>query len=294
MVEVLQNFDWSITSRKATIFIPHYDRPAYVEASVKHFSTNVPKEDWVIIIGNDSVHHNFDYLTKYNAYTYTILRETSGFRNSGSNRNYALKRCQSDIFIEKDPEVFVVGDFLSKALSFHPTKGWRAGKVILVGYPFVQEVLENGLGVLPKESFNFPVKGKLEVRTIVNGIQQISIEPQSWYHPIEAHKIIADSKGATNFSSFYAYVVGFDAKLLQKMRGYSEDYWNFGWEDCELFVRLMSAGYPIEPDYECISIHLEHPLTQGRPEDVNKMGDIFAEWNPNNIVVNKFRQWGQG
>jgi len=300
MVEIIKNFDWDITNRKVMILIPHYNRPKYVEASVKAFATDMPIDDWVIIIGNDSIHFDFDHLRRYNAYSYTILRNEgpvalSGFRNSGFNRNYGLKNCQADLFVQKDPEVFVKGEFLRKAWELRDKAASRAGHVMFVERSLSERVLVEGVQILnefiPATAFLPAEKGAQRVHP---EILYYTAPPEIKYSPAEAHLRMVASKGAVHFSSYYAYIFAMGTVVAQAMRGYDEDFTNFGWEDPDMFCRLMANGYPILPDFNTVSIHLAHDSTQGEPKEVHRMGDIFKGKDPANIVRNKFRPWGVG
>jgi len=121
------NFDWSITERKFCLFVPNFHRKKYVEYTLAQIETVVPKEDWIIIIGNDNCDDNFEHLADRNIFYFSLLSSNDSERNGCFIRNYFIKRVRSKVIAQKDPEVIVCGDFIKNWLEI--TQCQRAGRI---------------------------------------------------------------------------------------------------------------------------------------------------------------------
>jgi len=290
-LEVISNFDWSITERKIVIFIPNYDRKAYVEFGLKYIQTILPESDWIIIVGNDQIHHDFDFLKEKNVRYFSLLTGQKSPRNSCRIRNYAIKHCRSKVFFQKDPEVMVDGDFISRSVEW--CGGWRAGHVLVVDEEKSKEVVRDGLDILkPYIKKRERYSKCLKHEWIGKHVQSISVDAQSLYNAKLAHDRIYESKGGLNFSTYFAYALGIETKVLKDLSGYDEDYTSYGYEDPDMFCRLMAFKYPIIPDYSCSSIHLYHPLTVDNK--LWEMDDLFKKKDCSQVVRNVGRVWGEG
>jgi hypothetical protein len=298
-LKVTQNFDWSMTNRKVVVFIPNYQRHDYVEFGVKNFLTSLPKKDWVIIIGNDGYHHNFDHLIPHNAYCFSLEHDMLKPRNSAFIRNYAIKRSASEIFFQKDPEVLVNGDFLSIAVDRHENAmsfkcgGWKAGYVLNFHHEPTQEILSHGVSkIIPylRDHIRKPrVSGDFEHQNFAGGSRTI-VSNSGYFEPNKVQSEILG--GGLNVSNWFSYVVGLSTEILQDMRGYDEDFTSYGYEDSDMFCRLMSMHYPIIPEYACTSIHLDHPLTVNA-EEIDNMEHIFRN-KYMKVHRRNPKKWGEG
>lgn len=288
---VQQNFDWSITDRRIVMFIPNYHRPEQVEFGIRNMVTHLPKDDWVIIIGNDLCHYDFSHLKDLGVYSFSLDTGRSKCRNSAFIRNYAIKRCQSKIFFQKDPEIIVNGDYLKRAAE--RGLGWKTGYVL--GFPKgpTRDILERGVSeiipFLKEHNLNPEVQGDLEYKALGGGIFQITLGINGLSDPEKLHKDVLS--GAHNISNWLSYALGIETKVLQEMRGYDESFTSYGYEDSDMICRLMAKGYSITPDYNCTSIHLHHPSTVD--PYLQDMKQIFVEKQPKQIIRNPL-SWGEG
>jgi hypothetical protein len=289
-VKVISNFDWSITNKKLVIFIPNYNRPQYVEFGIRNLVTSIPRNDWIIIIGNDNIHYDFDHLKRFNAYYFSLLTGNSKPRNSCRIRNYAIKRCMSDIFFQKDPEVIVVGDFIKECIKYG--KGWKTGFVIMASNNLSRLILRNGMQEVDKLLFKDPINPtRLIVEKLDDGTYRSIVDPGQLFDPQSIKDVVFNTRGGWNESTCFAYALGIETKILKEISGYDEDYTNYGYEDPDMFCRLMFMKYGLIPDYTCTSVHLNHQLTVD--ENLEKMAQIFLQKDFSNPVRNP-NGWGEG
>jgi hypothetical protein len=272
-MEVTKNFEWSITKRKVCIFIPNYGKREELVFSINNIQTEVPEEDWVIIVGNDGIDVNLDCLKSKNVYYYTLHRKSNESRNGAFNRNYAIKRCQSEWLIQKDPEVILQGDFIKKVLDSQ--EGWRAGNVYVLPRGLSKELVqENDFSVLKFSAC-------------------ISIYPVKILDSKYAKYIIVAEDGKPNFSSYFHYAYAMRTRILQEMQGYDEFYLYYGYEDSDMFVRLLAMGQHLIPDNDITAIHLHHERDKGfNLQDLKKMRQVFIAKDPKQIKRNQ--TWGEG
>lgn len=99
--------DWDKTNRKLCIFIPNYMRGSYIHRNIDQFQSSLPSDDWCVVIGCDG--HDSSLKTEElpsNFFVFTLDRGVKPESRSGGHiRNYAIKRCQSKWFVQKDPEI---------------------------------------------------------------------------------------------------------------------------------------------------------------------------------------------
>jgi hypothetical protein len=271
--KVTKNFDWSITNRKACIFIPNFGKKEHLLYALSQMRTRVPRDDWVIIIGNDGIDIDFNFLKSKNVYYYTIHRDPASSRNGAFNRNYAIKRCQSEYLIQKDPEVVLLGDFVRA--SIEAKEGWRAGNIYVLTRALTAElVAEDNLDVLKFSAC-------------------IPIAPVKILDPKHAKYIIVGEDGRVNFSSYFHYAYSVPTRVLQNMQGYDERYLHYGYEDSDIFCRLLKLKYYLIPDNSVTAVHLFHDRDPGFDlKDLKKMRQIFIEQDPMNTSRND--TWGEG
>ena len=126
MAITYQNFDWAETARPLVVFIPNYGRGAYIRKLLPY----IPRlEDALIIVGNDGLHEEFDDL--HGAGVRYFTTDNPSERNGGFIRNYVIRRCQSKLLGQKDPETFVAPyqndppNWIERVLSLPDGKFWR-------------------------------------------------------------------------------------------------------------------------------------------------------------------------
>lgn len=269
-MDVIQNFDWGITNRKICIFMPSYFTKEHTLFSISQIKTVVPQEDYVIIIGDDSGQDHFDGLESQNVFYFSLQRNGSKMRNGCFIRNYAIKRCQSDLFFQKDGEVVVLGDFIKNCIEW--SSPWRAGNIYVLNEQQTKQYkTDNLLNCCP-----------------------VGIQPNSLQDTEDVRKNIFDSHGKINVSTYFHYAYCISMKYLQNINGYNEQYWYYGYEDSDLYCRAFKDGYKIMPDYSCSAIHLYHSKSQINHQMISQMEQIFINSDLDNTARNQNILWGEG
>jgi GT2 family glycosyltransferase len=274
-IEVVQNFEWDITKRKVCIFMPHYHDRKYTAFSLRNIKTTRPKGDYVVIVGCDNIDSDFEEFEGDNIYFFSIKRP-GGSRNGCFVRNYAIKRCQSELFFQKDGEVVVVGDFIKHCIRVcaKPNQGWRAGNICVLTKEQTARYMSTG-----------DSSGFIERPTRV-------IKEEFPDSVKEVKKILVDSNGQVNLTTYHHYAYCVRTALLQSINGYDEDFFSYGYEDSDMFCRLYGLGHRIRADYSCTAIHLCHPRGS-EVNNVRPMADLFESKDPQNPVRNP-NGWGDG
>lgn len=303
----------------AVLFIPNHGRGDLVRFSIENIKTYIPNDRWLIIVGNDNVNEDFSDIADRNVRYFTIDVGSPSERSGSFIRNYFIKRCNARIIIQKDPEVIIVGDFISNII--RSGCGWRPGHIIKVDSDFVTNTILHGRcgldyisPMVESQVMSHFVDGNMEIgelswvnRTIPNNsraadlsaysglwnklLTKVRIGSESLFDAPTVHDIIANRCGVQNVSSYLHYAFATSSGVLKSMRGYDEDFVSYGYEDSDIFCRLMAAQYTIAPDYECTVIHLWH-----KSPDVSNLGsmhNLFKSKNPLDIVRNH-DGWGEG
>jgi len=276
-ITVKQNFDWSATDKELVIFMPNYNGRHLTEASIQRIQTAVEHKHWMVLIGNDNVEDEWNHLRTQNVASITLLRDDKQPRNGAFIRNYVIKRCQSRLFLQKDGEVCIEGDFIHNALDYClgiMDVGWRPGYAVALNGLQTENYLNGRLGV---------------------PLEQISREIEPVVPCMDA-KIVKDyllrRNGQVNFISYYHYAYCVKTEWLRMMNGYDESYRYYGWEDVDMYLRLSALGVEIQPDYNCYAVHLNHPSTVNR-RMLNVMCDVFRSKNPD-VARRNDSGWGEG
>jgi len=271
-MNITANFDWSITQRKLCIFIPNFGKTEQLDFAISQIKTRVPKKDWIVIIGNDGIDIDFNYMKSSNVRYFTLHRDPVS-RNGGFIRNYFIKRCQSEKLLQKDPEIVLQGDFIYQVIRSEAS--WRAGNVYVLDRAMTSELIaEKDFGILKYSAC-------------------IKIDPVQVMDSKHAKYLIAGENGRVNFSSYFHYAYAIKTKILQKMQGYDERYTHYGYEDSDMFCRLLQLKHYLVPDYATTAIHLYHDRDPGfSVDDLKVMRKIFDMQNPVNTSRN--RSWGEG
>jgi hypothetical protein len=270
--EVIQNFDWDITKRELCIFMPNYHDAKYTKFSLRQIRTEMPKDNYVVIVGNDNTDDNFEEFEDENVFFFSLKRPTKQSRNGCFIRNYVIKRCQSRRFFQKDGEVVIIGDFIKNCIQWDTP--WRAGVIYVLDEGQTDQYMNTG------KTDSFINKPTHRVQKIFPGTVD------------EAKKMIFQSKGCLNLSTYHHYAYCVDTVVIKGINGYDEDYKHYGFEDSDMFCRLYAMNHRIIPDPSCFAVHLCHPrnIIQG---NVNDMGAIFQRKSPHDGVRNP-NGWGEG
>ena len=296
MLKFTKNFDWSITRRKIVVFIPNFNRAEQVRFGIWNMITHLPKDDWVIIIGNDNCYEDFSDMKEHGAYFFSLDTGQTEFRNSAFIRNYAIKRCRSQYILQKDPEVFLNGDYLTCVSKWR--NGWKAGYVLSFPKGPTREIMNRGVGeIFPYLKHHVPecplMSGDFLKQDLGGGVYRVIPDNVGLVDSIKVGNEILSGK--PNISNWLSYALAIETKVLHSLNGYDEDFTNYGYEDSDMFCRLMKLGYPIYPDYRCTSIHLHHPSTVD--DRINDMEEVFARKQKEPLIRNVHDgivKWGEG
>jgi len=279
LLDVKQDFDWAETrSKKLVVFMPNYAHSHLTEFAINQIRTKVDPKDYLLVIGNDNVNHNWSHLRNKNVRSFTLLHDHQGPRNGAFIRNYFLRRNESEITLQKDGEVIMTGDFIYRAIHCHTP--WRAGKVWVVPEHRTKDMLEVTGGV------NWALEHMPLTRLV------IPMVAENAYH---AKEIIELADGQVNPSTYFHYAYAAPTSVFQKIGGYDEDYVSYGWEDADMFCRLYHLGVYLVPDAACAAVHPWHPrATDCTPEQLLAMRQLFVTKSPADFFRNKTREWGSG
>lgn len=269
-IEVIRNFDWDMTRRKLCIFMPNYHDERLCRLSLESIQTVVPKEDYIIIVGNDGEHVPFEGID--NVYYLTLNKPDKKMRNGAFIRNYVLKNCQSDLFFQKDGEVVMLGDFIKSCIDADGP--WRAGTIYVLDDNQTNKFLETRQ---PTFTSKTPTK---------------SIECFFPERVEEVKNIIVKAAGGVNLSTYFHYAYCVKTKTLQDINGYDEDFFYYGFEDSDMFCRLYHLGHKLNPKHDITAVHLCHPRPQ-LTNDINVMSGHFQNKDPKHSVRNP-NGWGDG
>lgn len=259
-----KNFDWNITNKRLVIFCPNWGRGQWLRHTVRTIDTEIPKDEWLILVCNDGIHEDLSDLEKYNVKYFTFERENKSERNGCFIRNYVIKRLQSHRVFIKDPEIIIRGDFIKEVLECN-REFYRLG-----GYAYK---------VNEKATFMY-MQGKYSIQDCLNNSSKTPILP------------------GQHMNMHYGYSM--ITKLLQDMNGYDEDFSiSPYYEDQDIFYRFLAMGIFPFMSNNCYPIHLWHEMKffPNEPETkrmYEKSGRLFASKDPKDFIRNKNIEWGTG
>jgi len=263
MLVTIDNFDWSITERELVFFMPNWGRANFIRRLMSTIKTKIPKNEWIILVGNDRQHEDLSDLEDENVVYFTFEPNVSReqYRGGGYIRNIAIKRCRSKWFFQKDPEVIIEEDFIANIISC-PTEFYRLSEPA------------------------FRVRQNVTERFMRNKAT------------IQECKEDADTYPIHNFV-YFNMAFGVLTQTLKDMRGYDEDYGGTYCYDRDLYYRLIAGGAKVTMDPECHPIHLWHatpslPDTEQTIREYNEMKKMFASKDPKQIIRNDPESWGEG
>lgn len=278
MIEVEQNFDWSITNKKLAIYMSNFNGKALTETSILGIINAINKSGYkdnvVIIVGNDNIKDDFSHLVKDNVFSFTLIRDDKNPRNQGFIRNYFIKRTQSEHILLKDGEVALEGKFINNCINWKNV--WLPGNV----------------HVLNPEETSLYIKAH-NIKTIeTSQAKRFNLASESYLKISNIKEQIVFADGKPNISTYCNYALACPSRLLKSINGYDEEYRYYGWEDTDLFCRLTALGKYYTPDYQSTSIHLYHSPTVNNQQLPN-MRNLFIQKDPRNTIRN-FNGWGEG
>jgi hypothetical protein len=240
------NFDWSVTKKDLSIFIPNYGRGQYIRNLLDQFATKASIRDYSIVIGNDGIHEDFSDLADRNIFYFTLERENTNPRNGCFIRNFFIKRCKSHKIFQKDPETEI-----------RPN----------TGYDWINEYInyvDNSLFIRPSYT--------LDLGTIPHKIENVYANV-----PHRVHWGFLSS-----------------VERLQYIRGYDQDFTQYGYEDTDLYYRLQYCCGDFKLDKNLLVIHHPHPIDPNVYQEVNNMATLFYRKSPKNFIRNSEDNWGNG
>jgi len=264
-----------MTNRKVCIFIPNFCRKQYIEETILLFKTKVPVEDWIIIIGNDNCDEDFSYLVDKNVYFFSLVNQEQSPRNGCFIRNYFIKRCLSEFIIQRDPEILVIGDFLFSWLATSSSK--RLGKIKVVDEKNTSEYF------------------RTHDRTKLDGVRTLVLDPV-YINDGRIVLQILKNEGLNSTkeflpNSYFHYMYMIRTTVLQKIFGYDEDYLFYGFEDSDIFCRLLNEKVQFDLDYNFTASHFWHPITVNL-EKLQEMKTLFLSKKIDRNINTK--GWGEG
>ena len=188
---------------------------------------------------------------------------------------------QSELYLGKDSEVIMQGDFIFNALNFGA--GWRPGTIYSLTKKETQRMLD--LGEKWKELFNY----------FDNDVYPtMKVEPYVADSAYAVKEMLEKADGQINPTTYFHYAYCVKLKYFHYMRGYDEDFSAYGWEDGNMYCRLFHQGVRLFPDPEISAIHPCHPRTSdSKPGKVANMRDLFVSKSPANVIANT-QGWGEG
>ena len=250
------NFDWSLTDRKIAVFIPNYRRKIYVEATMRYFKTRLNPSDYIIVVGNDGVDEDFSRLSSSNVVSFTLTRHP-GPRNGCFIRNFFIRRCKSKVIFQRDPEIIITEDFMSKIADLNANSVYRVGRAI---------------------------KTEMKIgKMLLRGIDRNRIPALK-----SSFRRIDPGKGTFLHWGFAA-----PTALLQEMHGYDEGYLEYGYEDTDLFSRLLNRGVAFNCDFDTYAIHMWHPTDVDIKGSQERMKRLFHQ-KCSSVFVRNGESWGNG
>ena len=231
------------------------------------------------VVGNDNCKLNFGP-DQYgpNFRFLNVFRGVSEERNGSFLRNYFIKRCQSELLLQKDGEVVLLDDCVSACIT---QKVWRPGWIYVLN-PKHSEMYCQGQLPDPKgtdQAFN------------MHGFPNQLVDFGE-YSADFAKKNITAAAGGFCIATYYHYAYCVPTKVLQDLRGYDERYTHYGFEDSDMFCRLAYSGVRLHPDYNCRAVHLWHDK-QIISSKLNEMGNLFQTQRPEDTIRN-LGVWGEG
>lgn len=256
-----KNFDWSQTNKELLFFIPNFGRGKYIRKTIDNtIKTSVPKDKWIILIANDGIEENFDDLKNKNVVYFTLERNSLTERNGGFVRNIAIKYGQSKMIAQKDPEILYTGDFIKRSFD-HQNVLYRCGECSY-------SCTKNDTNLY----FN-------------NQISADELQKRTPGHPIT--------------SEYVCWHWGHCAptECFRQLGGYDEDFKYYGFEDADMWNRLMKSGLKQYLDKNCRPIHLHHPKPDvygNDKEKYEKMKILYNKKRNAGIIRNVGVNWGQG
>lgn len=259
------NFDWSLTDRELVIFMPNWGRGHFVRKTVEVMNTKIPKDRWVIIVGNDYTHEDLSDLEDQNVFSFTYKpgEPRRKERGGGYIRNIAIKRSKSKWFFQRDPEVVIEHDWIANILNCEADFYRLSGPAYRVKRTITEKFMNDNA----------------TINDCKNDSELIPINPNNFV--------------------FFNMAFGIRTKILQDMRGYDENHWGTYCYDRDLYVRLMAQNLQVTADPECHPIHLWHetpsfPDTKQTIAEYEEMKRLFATKDPKNFIRNLCGSWGEG
>lgn len=255
-------FDFTLTNKPVVIFIPNFGRKAYIDLLKEQFYTEADPKDYVIVIGNDGIDDNFDNLKDLNVVSFNISRFPEE-RNGAFIRNYFIKNCQGKYLYQKDPEILV---------SAHKDP---VNCLVEAGKKYPDFVLRPKFTASINQINTSHIFDMGTVRNFIpplDDVKEIPIDSPERIH----------------------YLFGAPVPLLQKMRGYSEDFTSYGPEDRDMFNRLIKSEVVIGQQQGWLATHFYHPVTEKVYENLKDMHLVERSQDQNSIYRNLDRSWGNG
>jgi hypothetical protein len=226
--------------------------------------TNIDRDKWIVIVGNDCQHEDLSDLEDKNVVYFTFSPDIPRRHERGGSfiRNLVIKRSRSKWFFQRDPEVIIENDFIAHIIACS-TEFYRLS------------------GQACKTDESTTTKFMNHEATIEE------CKRNSQKYPVVEYD-----------QMFFNMAFGVHTKLLQDIHGYDEDYGETYYYDTDLFCRLTTNGVITTMDPQCKPIHLWHPTpsypdTPKTKTEYAAMDTMFKGKNPKQMVRNP-GIWGEG
>lgn len=255
-------FDFYSTNKPVVLFIPNFGRGKYIRALKEQFNTKADRSDYLIVIGNDGIEEDFSDLADLNVSSFTINRIPTE-RNGAFIRNYFIKNSRCQYLYQKDPEILISG----------------------VDDPIL-EMVETA-----KKCPDFVIRPKFTASIDQKTTDHVfDIGTTKWFLPQmdDIKEIPIDSPERIHF------LYGAPLKLLQDMRGYSEDFWAYGPEDRDMYKRLLQTKTVVAQMQKWLVTHFWHPVSEVVYKNLNEMHLVEGLQDRDSVYRNLNKKWGLG
>jgi hypothetical protein len=253
---------FEITDKPLCIFIPNFGREKYIRNLAEQFKTSLSPDEYVIIIGNDGVDHNFDDLDDLNIHWFTLHRNPPLERNGAFIRNYFIKRCRGQYLFQVDPEILL-----------------SANQDIILEMSTLAKQYNKHI-IKPLYTASLDEDATIDLMNRNWSLANFVIPPEF------IKKINTSSPERIH------YCFGCPVALLQGIHGYSELFKYYGPEDQEIFYQLHRNGIDVVSVNNWCVTHLWHPVNKIVYENLNQMHKLFDLIKSKDVKRNT-EKWGE-
>ncbi|TKR64215.1 hypothetical protein L596_024788 [Steinernema carpocapsae] len=120
---------------------------------------------------------------------------------------------------------------------------------------------------------------------IFHDIDLIPENDKNMYSCVDQPKHMAVAIDKFNYELYYWYIFGgaiaLTGEQMEKMNGFSNDYWGWGGEDDDMYERAVAAGHEIHRDNTTIARYtmIKHQPDKGNPRNKCRRNLLYAATN---------------